>query len=125
MKRTRLRQVSRKRRAQMTAWPQVRDAVFARDEYTCQARRIGLSMDFPCAGPLDPHHTIKRSQRPGLALETSLVVSLCRRHHEWTDFARSSKHGRLTVTGAWPFVFSVEYASGCEAPPERSEAPQQ
>jgi 5-methylcytosine-specific restriction endonuclease McrA len=77
MKRTPLRAKSKKRqeRDQDPEHRQIRERVFARDGYTCQAPKSwGV-----CYGVLTPHHVVKASQG-GDYSETNLVT-LCAHHN--------------------------------------------
>jgi hypothetical protein len=48
--------------------------------------RLAIS---PCATGdtrIDAHHKAKRSQRPDLKYDVDNGISLCRTHHDWTDY---------------------------------------
>lgn len=89
-------------------WHQVRTDALRRDRWACQASEEGRRAQIPCWGALDPHHTIKRSQKPGAWLEVDLVITLCRRHHDWTDGLLGEQAGRLMTTALGGGRFRVE-----------------
>lgn len=53
-------------------------AVLERDSNQCQAIRMGGE----CAGPLDVHEIIRRSQWPEGQYVPANCVAVCRRHHD-------------------------------------------
>lgn len=98
MKRSPLRQVSSKRRAEKAAREAVIAGVIFRDGPGCYAfvqinarRQAAIEHGWPleCWHPnrerLDAHEIIPRSAWPGGHLVLSNVRMVCRRHHEWID----------------------------------------
>jgi hypothetical protein len=82
-RRTRLRPVSQKRRAELAKWAAVKADTLMRDAGICQAAH--LVPQVACWGPLDPHHIAKRSTTPQARLDPDNIVWLCRRHHDMVD----------------------------------------
>ncbi len=84
--------------ATLAEWAGIRETVFARAHWSCQA----------CGGRgrLDVHHVTKRAQG-GSDFDFDQLVTLCRPCHEWTDAAYV--RGRLVVTprGAGRFAFAL------------------
>lgn len=80
--RSRLAPMSKKRRAEQAERAEVRRRAFERDGHACQGAR--LVPDVACAGPLDAHEITPRGSHPGAHLDLSVVVTLCRAHHDWT-----------------------------------------
>lgn len=59
----------------------VREAVFARDNWTCRlatTRQVG-----GCLGPLTPHH-VRKASAGGPYVEENLVT-LCSHHNSWVE----------------------------------------
>lgn len=83
-RRTRLRPVSDRKRAERTAAQPVVDAVFARDGGCLMARYHGPAVVPGCFGPLTPHHLRKQSARRGGWTERNLVT-LCAHHNGWVE----------------------------------------
>ena len=59
----------------------LRNAVFKRDGYTCQAHPNDYSLDMLCSGRLHAHHRVLRSQGGRDCLEH--LVTLCALHHDY------------------------------------------
>jgi hypothetical protein len=81
MKRSRQNPISKKRRAQLAERKQVREFVLARDNGCIGAALVSW---VPCAGPIDVHEVVRRSQDSTAWLNPELCVSLCRAHHDYT-----------------------------------------
>lgn len=78
MKRSRIKPMSAKRRAELEQRPRIRAAVFLRDGYRC--RLAGIDGAGRCFGDLTPHHVVKASQ--GGAYDIGNLVSLCAQHND-------------------------------------------
>jgi len=61
--------------------PDLRDAVFRRDHWRCQAHARDYALDLPCHGRLHAHHVVLRSQ--GGRDELDDLLTLCERHHDY------------------------------------------
>lgn len=59
---------------------ELRDAVFKRDHYTCQAHPRDYALDMPCWGRLHAHHVVLRSQGGLDCMEH--LTTLCELHHD-------------------------------------------
>lgn len=81
LRRTRLRSMSAKRRAELPTRREVVEAIARRDGYRC--RGADLVPEVTCWGPLDPDEWELRSARPGGHLDIDNVWLLCRAHHNW------------------------------------------
>lgn len=78
MRRTPLKQVSDKRKAQDIAYAPIRKAVIARDG------RCMAPIDWGrCAGAWEVHHVISRARDRTLVLEPSNLQTLCLSHHQY------------------------------------------
>lgn len=75
----RLRPRSNKRAAQARAFAPIREAVFERDNHTCQAAHVVLSVR--CSNGLHPHHLRRQSQGGPDTPEN--LLSVCPAHHRW------------------------------------------
>lgn len=92
-RKTKLRAIGKKGRKDRAEMDAVRPEVLARGcEFRDYLSRSGipeLTLSFPrpipftCAGPLDPHHAVKRSL--GGSNHPSNLICLCRRHHDFTE----------------------------------------
>ena len=80
LKRTPIRQVSTKRRAEAPSRRAVVEQVIARDGPGCWARD---KVEHVCWGPLDPDEYDLRSAAPGGHLDPTNVHLLCRYAHDW------------------------------------------
>ena len=80
MKRSPLRQVSKKRRRDLKTRAEVRAVVLDRDQ-DCRAR--GLIPLHICAGPLDVHERIPRSAWADGYLDPDNCLTLCRSAHDF------------------------------------------
>lgn len=89
MRRTRVRPVSDRRRAERPARHDVVEAAGRRDGWRCRAREL---VGGPCAGPLDPHEIIPRSAWAADYLELDNIVTVCRRHHDWIGDNPTAAH---------------------------------
>lgn len=70
----------------------VRDAVFERDDYTCQAPPEWGSH----FGPLTPHHLLKASQRGQYTVEN--LITLCAYHNEYVEnYPRAAQKAHLVI----------------------------
>ncbi len=78
-RKTRLKPVSAKRRAQADEYQKFRATVFMRHGW-CQGPRKGL--ETPCGGPLDVHHIRPVGQYRGLRCDPDNGIVLCRAHHD-------------------------------------------
>jgi hypothetical protein len=91
MKRSPLRPVSPKRRANLTVRAEIRAQVLERDDYLCQFWTRAKSLDLmnlphvpiACGGPLDVHEIIPRSAWADGYLVVDNCIAVCRRHHDW------------------------------------------
>lgn len=116
MKRTPLRPMSNKRRAQLEQRRAVIRQVHERDRdcvfwATCWGERgitewiEGDLQHFPvaCGGELDVHEVVQRSVRPSAWLEPDLAVLLCRVHHSALDDhpAEAIRIGLLANSWDW------------------------
>jgi hypothetical protein len=82
VKRSRLKPMSDKRRAENRARAPIREAVFRRDNYRCRlADRSDIAG--PCFGVLTPHHLLKASA--GGAYVEANLVALCAGHNSWVE----------------------------------------
>jgi hypothetical protein len=90
VRRTPLRAMSIKRRAETGRRARVREAVLARDVVCVMASESGWGLvrhdntrvTVPvCWGPLDVHEVVPRGRRPGSHLRAEWCVVLCRGHH--------------------------------------------
>jgi len=72
--------MSDKRREQIPARREVREAVFERDGYRCQ---IAPLVDSPCFGPLTYHHLHKEGQGGKYTMENGLTA--CAFHNDWVE----------------------------------------
>lgn len=81
MKRSRLNPISKKRRGLLAERKVVREFVLARDN-GCVGRPLVSWVD--CAGPIDVHEVVRRSQDSTAWLNPDLCISICRAHHDWT-----------------------------------------
>ncbi len=97
MKRTRLKPVSDKRRARLNLRRQTRNHVLQRDQYVCQARHAPGD----CAGVLDVHEKIRRSQWAAGIYDVDNCVTVCRRHHEWITGNPQAAHDLGLVLWSW------------------------
>lgn len=79
MKRTRIKAMSDKRRADIERRDEVRAAVFLRDRYRCQLE--GVEGAGRCWGPLEMHEKRKASQMTDSYTEEN-GVALCRGHNQ-------------------------------------------
>lgn len=80
MKRSPIRRMSNKRRADLARRAAIRDVVFVRDNFTCRLRLAALLpiVGF-CSGPLTPHHVQKASDLGEYTVEN--LVTLCAFHN--------------------------------------------
>jgi hypothetical protein len=85
---TPLRKVSRKRSRQMRERWQVRAFVGLRDEGQCRGALLVPLVG--CAGPLDVHELVRRSQWREGFLHPENCVLLCRSHHDFVHANPSS-----------------------------------
>lgn len=60
--------------------PDLRDAVLARDHWTCQAHALDFALDLVCRGRLHAHHVKLRSQGGRDSMED--LLTLCALHHD-------------------------------------------
>lgn len=79
LKRVPLARMSKKRAAQARAFAPIREAVFERDNHTCQAAHVVLSVR--CSNGLHPHHLRRQSQGGPDTPEN--LLSVCPAHHRW------------------------------------------
>ena len=80
MRRSRLNPISKKRRSQLAERKQVREFVLARDNGCVGAQLVTW---VSCAGPIDVHEVVRRSQDSTAWLNPDLCVSICRSHHDY------------------------------------------
>lgn len=85
-RRTRLRQVSDKRRREGPARRAVVERVVARDGATCSIAT--LVPEVGCWGPLDADERILRGQLKDAHLQDGNVRMICRAHHDWSHLNR-------------------------------------
>lgn len=81
LRRTRIKPVSDKRRAEAPEHAVIRERVFARDRF-CQVYALGYTRYAvgPCHGPMTPHHRRKASAGGGYSFEN--LVAACLHHNE-------------------------------------------
>lgn len=98
--------MSAKRRRQAAEYQAFVLAIKDRDGWRCTYCRTR-------SGPLDVHHSQKRSQAPKRLTDASNCLTLCRPCHNWCDSPFSAPEGRLVVEsiGGGRFVFSVVHAA--------------
>lgn len=93
MKRSPLRQVSRKRRARQVKYRQVWRAVMERAGWKCEC--VDLDTEERCPNwQVQAHHILPRSRGGKDTVENLLVV--CARHHLWIH-----AHPRLASERGW------------------------
>ena len=78
-RRTRIAPISAKRRSLLARRSEVREIVLDRDGGCVGATRLP---DIVCAGPVDVHEIVRRSQNANAWLEPDLCVAICRAHHD-------------------------------------------
>ena len=69
--------------------PQLREEVFRRDHWKCQAHPRDFALDLPCQGRLHAHHVILRSQGGQDIMDH--LVTVCERHHDYLH--NGDRHG--------------------------------
>lgn len=125
-RRTRLRAVSAKRRAEREERAQIRLMVFARDRWECQASLIPeMARYHQCSGRLTPHHIWKASQGGGYTMEN--LVTLCDVANDLLEsdanFSRLGRqHGLVRRRWSSPTIAPAPDASSPPMRPEPGEA---
>lgn len=72
--------MSRRRRRELRARAVVREVVLERDG-GCRGERLVPHVS--CAGPVDVHEVVRRSQDALAWLNPDLCIAVCRAHHSW------------------------------------------
>ena len=89
MKRTPLRPVSPKRRAENVVYAAFRESILERDDWRCRfwnftkpEDEMDVSLPIACTPFLEVHHLASRKAFPAGLMEPTNVVTLCSRHHQ-------------------------------------------
>lgn len=98
MRRSRLRSVSLKRRRDLRVRAAVQVEVLERDG-GCRGR--GVLPTVGCAGRLEFHELVRRSQWPAGWLVPSNVVLLCSAHHRFVTLNPEAGHDVDLVRWSW------------------------
>lgn len=80
LKRTPLRRVSAKRRAQLAEERKLKERLLEENP-RCVAEDLVLEVE--CRGPLDKHELVRRSHWRAGAVVMENCVLVCRTHHDW------------------------------------------
>ena len=98
MKRTRLKQVSAKRRAEAPLRAKVRELTIERAKGRCEAAHL---VPIPCRGELEVHERHQRSIRPGSHLDLDDTMAICADHHRWIDANIAEAHRLGLLRHSW------------------------
>jgi hypothetical protein len=101
MKRSRLRPVSKKRRAENVERKALMEEKFGpRENWRCAFPQIDNGFGLGCFGDVNGHEVLKRS-RGGSVTDMTIVVLACQYHNDWVEENPRQAHRMGLAAHAW------------------------